>query len=313
MKTVFLGTSVFALPVLEALFLNGHELAAVITQPDRPCGRGLRISPSAVKSKAEELGIPVWQPVRVNAPDFLTMIQDVVEPEVLIVAAYGQILRKKLLSIPRRGCINVHASLLPAYRGADPIRWTLLRGEQKTGVTIMLMDEGVDTGPILSARELLVNEMDNAETLTSRLGQLGSGLLIETLAGMEQGEITPRTQDNEKASYAPPMTRQMVQIDWRLSAREIVNQIRAFSPCPGAYGILNGKRIHILRASVGISKSTWEPGTVIGIEKEQGILVATGEGMVTVTQLKPENRKALHFRDFCCGYRLAPGAGFSVE
>ncbi len=304
MKIVFMGTSSFAVSVLEELLKEEeNNILGVVTKPDRPAGRGRKLHPSPVKKKAEEEGLIIWQPERVNAPEFLDVLR-CVSPEVIIVAAYGQILRRDLLSIPPRGAINVHASLLPRFRGPDPIRSALLQGEKETGVTIMLMDEGVDTGPILAQKKVEIEREDNYQSLVEKLGKEGGKLLVETLPRWVRGEISPRPQEGE-ASYAPVLKKEKARINWKDSAVSIVNQVRAFSPYPGAYTYFHDRRIKILKADSkeGVSAP---PGTVVEINP-QGFVVAAGEGGVLVEEVQPESRKIMISREFCCGYHLREG------
>ncbi|HOA99181.1 MAG: methionyl-tRNA formyltransferase [Atribacterota bacterium] len=304
MKIVFMGTSSFAVLVLEELLKKEeNNILGVVTKVDRPAGRGRKLRPSPVKKKAEEEGLTIWQPERVNAPEFLDILR-CVSPEVIIVAAYGQILRRDLLSIPPRGAINVHASLLPSFRGPDPIRSALLQGEKETGVTIMLMDEGVDTGPILAQKKVEIEREDNYQSLTEKLGKEGGKLLVETLPRWARGEIAPRPQEGE-VSYAPILKKEKARINWEDSAVNIVNQVRAFSPYPGAYTYFQDRRIKILKANSkeGVSAP---PGTVVEINP-QGFVVAAGEGGVLVEEVQPESRQVMTSREFCCGYHLREG------
>ncbi|MDI3543402.1 MAG: methionyl-tRNA formyltransferase [Candidatus Atribacteria bacterium] len=299
-----MGTSSFAVLVLEELLRDrNNNILGIVTKPDRPAGRGRKLCSSPVKEKAKEEGLTIWQPERVNDIEFLNILRSV-SPEVIVVAAYGQILRRDLLSLPRKGAINVHASLLPRFRGPDPIRSVLLQGEKTTGVTIMLMDEGVDTGPILAQKEVAIDKEDNYQSLTEKLGKEGGKLLVETLPRWVRGEITPRSQEGE-VSYAPILKKERARIDWRDSAFNIVNQIRAFSPYPGAYTYFQNRRLKILKAILeeGVSAS---PGTVIEINS-RGFVVATGEGGVLVEEVQPESRQVMVSREFCCGYPLKEG------
>lgn len=299
-----MGTSSFAVLVLEELLKDrNNNILGIVTKPDHPAGRGRKLRSSPVKEKAKEEGLTIWQPERVNNIEFLNILRSV-SPEVIVVAAYGQILRRDLLSLPRRGAINVHASLLPRFRGPDPIRAALLQGEKKTGVTIMLMDEGVDTGPILAQKEVAIDEEDNYQSLTEKLGKEGGKLLLETLPRWVRGEIAPRLQGGE-ASYAPILKKERARIDWGDSAFNIVNQIRAFSPYPGAYTYFQNRRLKILKAILKERVSA-SPGTVVEISS-QGFVVAAGEGGVLIEEVQPESRQVMVSREFCCGYPLREG------
>ncbi len=304
MKIVFMGTSSFAVLVLEELLKKEeNNILGVVTKVDRPAGRGRKLRPSPVKKKAEEEGLTIWQPERVNAPEFLDILR-CVSPEVIIVAAYGQILRRDLLSIPPRGAINVHASLLPSFRGPDPIRWALLRGEKETGVTIMLMDEGIDTGPVLAQKKVAIERDDNYQSLVEKLGREGGKLLVETLPRWVREEISPRPQEGE-VSYAPVLKKERAKINWEDKAFDIVNQVRAFSPRPGAYTYYNNTRIKILKASLKEEISA-SPGTVVEVSP-RGFVVAGGEGGLLVEEVQPESRRAMSSWEFCCGYHLKKG------
>ena len=245
MKVVFLGTGLLGLPTLRALANSPeHEVCAVFTQPDRPAGRGLELRASPVKVLAQELRLRICQPEVINREvDAIGRVQ----PDVVVVAAYGQILSGELLRIPRLGSINLHAALLPRYRGAAPIQWALIHDEGTTGLTTFLMDEGLDTGPILLQRSLPIAEEDTAASLEARLAELGAGLMLDTLRGLERGELAPCPQDNAKASYAPKIKKELGKIDWTKSARELFNLIRALNPTPGAYAFYQGKRLKIHR------------------------------------------------------------------
>ncbi len=291
-------------------------MLGVITQPDRPRGRGKKLTPSPVKTTAQKFGYPVWQPENVNNPEFLKFLAGVA-PDACVVAAYGQILRLSLLSLAPYGCINLHASLLPSYRGADPIRWALLKGEKETGVTVMQMDEGVDTGPILAKKKEKIYPSDDSQSLTERLSRIGGQLVVDTLSCLEKGRITTRPQNNEGSSTAPRIAREMTRIDWSEDADRILNRIRALSPSPGAFTVLRGKRVQIFEASVWKGPSPVEgqekkePGTIIRVVKEQGLVVRAGKGTALLLhRLRPESRNTLYHYEFCAGYRIEAGETF---
>ncbi|HPZ81447.1 MAG TPA: methionyl-tRNA formyltransferase [Candidatus Atribacteria bacterium] len=304
MNIVFMGTSSFAVLVLEELLkMEDSNILGVVTTPDRPAGRGRKLHPPPVKEKAEKEGLVIWQPKRVNAPEFVSVLRGV-SPEIIVVAAYGQILRQDLLAIPQRGAVNVHASLLPSFRGADPIRWALLRGEKETGVTIMLMDEGIDTGPVLAQEKVAIERDDNYQSLTEKLGREGGKLLVETLPRWVRGEISLRPQEGE-VSYAPVLKKERAKITWEDKAFDIVNQVRAFYPRPGAYAYYNNTRIKILKASLKEEISA-SPGTVVEVSP-RGFVVAGGEGGLLVEEVQPESRRVMSSWEFCCGYHLKKG------
>lgn len=306
MKLIFMGTSSFSVLILEALLSSQFELLGVITQPDRPAGRGKKLSAPPVKKRMTGLEIPVWQPKRVNDPGFVEQVRSL-RPQAIVVASFGQIIKKELLQVPVRGFINVHPSLLPKYRGADPIRWTLLNGEEETGVTIMLMDEGMDSGPILSQKSLKIKEEDNAATLEEKLGQLGGELLVDTLDKWSKGAIVPRSQDDSLVSYAPKLGKEAARVDWVKPARFIVNQIRAFSPRPGAWAYFRGKRVKILSGKLDSGNKLGEPGEIVEIDKDKRLIVATKKGLVQIGLLQPEGSKVLTSLEFYCGYRVQEG------
>ncbi|HAX97728.1 MAG TPA: methionyl-tRNA formyltransferase [Candidatus Atribacteria bacterium] len=308
-KVVFLGTTSLSIGVLRSLFDAQYNIAAVITQPDRECGRGRRLTPPPVKVWSQDHGFNVLQPDKVNRKDFLEVMNDIA-PDVMIVAAYGQILRSSLLEIAPFGCINVHASLLPRYRGADPIRWAILNGEKKTGVSIMLMDEGIDTGPVLAVREVEIESSDDCNALEKKLGEIGGDLLVEILPDWIAGKIKPIPQSDDRASYAGKIPKDLYQINWDRSAEEIVRQIRAFAPCPGAFGYFHQKRLKIIKAHVYKQEEKVKAGQIIRYEPNVGLLVGTGRGILAIEELHPENRNLQSGQEFCCGYRIQPGDEF---
>ncbi|MDP9115116.1 MAG: methionyl-tRNA formyltransferase, partial [Acidobacteriota bacterium] len=248
MKLVFMGTPSFAVPTLEHAIAAGHEVVAVFTQPDRPKGRGQKDALPPVKEAALRLGLPVHQPERVRRPEVVEQLR-AVAPEAMVVVGYGQIIPKAILDIPPQGIINVHASLLPKYRGAAPIQWAIARGETRTGVTTMRINEGLDTGDMLLRWETAIGPEENAVELGRRLAIAGAELLVRTLAGL--ATIKPEPQDDSAATYAPILKKEDGKIDWQLSAREILNRIRGFEPWPGGYGFLRGQRLQIWHAAVG--------------------------------------------------------------
>ncbi len=303
MRLVFLGTGSLGLPTLRAL-AHSHQILAVFTQPDRPAGRGLKLKTPPVKIVAQELKLPVHQPAKIQRE--VEAIR-ALSPDALVIVAYGQILSKELLDVPRLGCVNLHASLLPKYRGAAPIQWALMEGETKTGVTTLLLDEGLDTGPILLQRECPISEEDTAGTLGERLAQLGADLVRETLEGLEMGRLTPRPQDPSQASYAPKIPKELERLNWTKGARTLFNLIRALSPAPGAYTLYQGRRLKIYRSrALASSIGEPEPGTVIDFGP-QGPIVQTGQGALELLEVQPEGRRPMSGLDFARGYRLKMG------
>jgi len=308
MRIVFIGSGAIGVPTLRAL-AEDHEVIAVFTRPDRPAGRGYRPRPTPIKLAAEELGLQIYQPEDINAPAVLDQIRELA-PDVIVVASFGQILTGELLRIPRLGAINLHASLLPKYRGAAPIQWALIRGEQETGVTTFLMDEGMDTGPILLQRKVEITPEDDAGSIEERLAALGAEAMLETLTGLADGKLEPQPQDHSAATYAPKLKKAHEKIDWARPARELVNLIRALSPRPGAFTTFRGKRLKIYKARVvGLeTEQGWRarPGEVLGVGRE-GPLVKTATEALELLELQPEGKRRMSGRDFVHGYRLEPG------
>lgn len=307
MRIIFFGTPDFAVPSLKALLAEGEEVVLAVTQPDKVKGRGHRIAQPPVKEFAAAHGIPVIQPPGIRLASFPEELNSY-RPDVIVVVAYGRIIPPEVLGLPPLGCINVHGSLLPKYRGAGPIQWALINGERKTGITTMRMDEGLDTGDILMTEETHIGDDDDAVTLGERLAVIGAGLLVKTLKGLKDGSLHARPQEGE-ASYAPPLTREDGRISWSGSAAHIRNLIRGTYPWPGAVCLLNGERLMIIRASVPAPGGRGEPGKITRISAE-GIEVGTGEGLLLVKEVKPEGKKAMPASAFANGRRLKEGMSF---
>jgi len=298
-----MGTPEFAVPSLGALAESGDEVVALIAQPDRPSGRGRKLTPPPTKQLAERLGIPVLQPSRIRTDEFIQELKKL-NPDLICVVAYGKILPKAVLDLPRLGCVNVHASLLPEYRGAAPINWAIACGEKVTGVTTMMMDEGMDTGDILLKREIPIDEEDTGETLSGKLSQLGAKLLIETIELLKKRELRPQKQDESRATYAPLLKKEDGKIDWGRPAVEIENQVRGMLPWPGAFTTLDGKLLKVYK--VRVSDGAGKPGVVI--ESNTGtIRVGTGEGTVDIQELQIEGGKRLDSKAFLAGRKINPG------
>jgi methionyl-tRNA formyltransferase len=309
LRIVFMGTAELACASLKALLKSpDFEIPGVVTQPDRPGGRGLKLQPSPVKTIAAGAGLPVWQPGRASHPDFLAQLA-AVRPDVLVVAAYGQILPQSMLDLPRFGGVNVHASLLPKYRGAAPIQWAILNGEAETGVTIMKMAAGLDTGDILSRQSVPIFPEDNSATLRERLAVLGAELLVPTILGYTSGGITPQPQDESAASYAPKITREDGRLDWTRPARTLWNQVRAFTPWPGAFTSLPEnsarRRLKICRAAVEEHRSG-PPGEILQADKT-GLVVACGQGALRIHELQLEGGRKMTVAELLAGHSLQPG------
>jgi len=304
MRIVFMGTPEFAVPSLKALVESGDEVVALVAQPDKPKGRGLKPSPPPTKVIAEEYGVPVLQPPGIRTEAFLLELA-ALNPDLICVAAYGKILPKAVLVLPRFGCLNVHASLLPKYRGAAPVNWAIARGEAVTGITIMQMDKGMDTGDILLTREIPIDYDDTGVTLTEKLSLAGAELLLLAIAGLKKGYLRPLKQDEAAATYAPMLKKEDGRVDWSKPAGEIRNQIRGMLPWPGAYTFSNGKMLKIYKAEV--SEGEGEPGEVLAAG--QGILrVMTGEGALDIFELQMEGGKRLDAKAFLSGRKIEPGA-----
>jgi methionyl-tRNA formyltransferase len=300
-----MGTAQFAVPTLKKLLESRHEVVGVVTQPDRPSGRGREVRISPVKQVALEAGIPIYQPERVRSEDFIALVREM-SPDAIVVAAFGQIIPKAILDIPRFGSINVHASLLPKYRGAAPVHYALFNGETVTGITTMLMDPGLDTGPILLQREIEISPDDNEGTLEARLADVGADLLIETLDLLEEDALAPQPQDDSIATRAPSVKKEECRVDWNQDSRAIVNRIRGCTPRPGAYALFHGSVLRIWSAESRDSGSG-KPGEIIGTSRD-GILVKAGRGAVLLKEVQPENRKRMKAGDFARGYGITVGA-----
>ncbi len=305
-SVVYMGTPDFAVPTLEALHHAPFDLKLVVTQPDRPKGRGRQLTAPPVKKAAVELGYEVTQPQDVRDASFMKTLRSIA-PDYLVVVAFGQILPIGILSIPTRGAINVHASLLPKYRGPAPIQWAIMRGETTTGVTTMLMDTGVDTGDMLLDASTTIEKTDTASTLHDRLARIGADLLVETIDGHHHGRIFPRTQKHELATYAPMLKKEHGKIQWHESALAIDAQIRAMTPWPGAFCTMCGRRYKIHKARPITDRPSSEaPGTVVpGFPDE--LRIATGDGVLAILEIQSASGKRLDIKQFLCGTCIAPG------
>ncbi len=307
MRVVFMGTPEFAVPSLKALLDAGYAVVGVFTQPDRPVGRGHKLAACPVKKLAVERGVPVYQFERLRNEEGLACLR-ALAPDIVVTAAFGQILSQALLDVPKMGTVNVHASLLPAYRGAAPINWCILNGETRTGVTTMLTDAGVDTGAMLLRRETDIGETETAAELSARLSQLGAELLIETLKGYIAGEIAPVKQDERLASRQPMLKKEMGLIDWTRSAKEIACQARGLDPWPSAYTDYAGGTLKIYRARPAVGEG--EPGTVLRSSAKEGLFVACGEGALEVLEMQAPGGKRMSARAYLAGKKIEPGTRF---
>lgn len=312
---VFMGTPDFAVPSLRALARAGFPLQAVITQPDRPRGRGHRLTPSPVKAAALELGLPVHQPERLDEPQVLAWLKELA-PEAVVVVAFGQKIPSEVLHLPPLGCVNVHASLLPRYRGAAPIQRAIMAGDGVSGITTMLMDEGWDTGPILLQEELALRPDETGGSLHDRLAQLGARLLVETLQRLKAGTLQPTPQDDRLATRAPKLREGEQLIDWSQPAVVLERQVRALHPFPGAVTFHRGRRLIIERAAVaqeGPVGGPGEPGQVMDPAGQGRLLVRAGEGALEILQLRPAGKRSMTARDYLNGFPAEPGDRMASE
>ena len=303
---IYMGTPAFALPPLRALVYNNYRINAVITQPDKPRGRGKKLIPTPVKEYAGKAGLPCLEPGSLKDPDFLEKIREL-SPSLIVTAAYGKILPPSLLELPPLGCINLHFSLLPRYRGAAPVQRAIMEGEKETGVTVFFMDRGMDTGDIILQEKAAILEGETAGELLTRLADLGAEALVKAVGMLKEGRAPRRPQDPGKATEAPPLWREEELIDWQAEAERVASQINGLSPSPGSHSFLLGRRLKFLRALA--AGGSGPPGRVLDIGGE-GFLVAAGRGAVQVLEVQPEGKKPMPAGDFARGYRIGPGALF---
>jgi methionyl-tRNA formyltransferase len=307
MRVVFLGSGAFAIPCFEALLDAGHEVKALVTQPDREKGRGRELAPPPLKPVAERRGVPVLQPRRIREPEAQDAVR-ALQPEIQVVVAYGQILPQAVIDIPPRGTVNVHSSLLPRYRGAAPIHWAIASCERVTGVTTMLIDAGLDTGPTLLAREMEIAPEDTTASLEPRLARLGAQVLLDTLDGLAAGRLQPIPQDPARATHARVLQKEDGRLDWTQPASLLDCRIRGFFPWPGAFTLHDGRTLKVLRARPLPSAPAADPGTVLEVSAE-GLLVACGGGSaLRLLEVQPESRRAMPATAFAAGARLVAGA-----
>ena len=302
MNIVFMGTPAFALPTLEKIYNSSHSILSVITQPDRPKGRGQKQVDSPIKKFALENNLPLLQPATVNTKEFIASLLEN-RPDYIIVVAFGQILSETLLKVPKQFCINLHSSLLPKYRGAAPINRAILNGETRSGVTTMIMDKGMDTGDILLVDETPIEQNDDAQCLHDKLSEQGGKLVLETLSRLQKNDLLPTPQDSDLASYAPKLKKEESLIDWKIDAESIFNKIRGLSPWPGTHTLYNGKRLAILKGEIVLGESSDRPGHVERIT-DTGIEVGTGKNRLKITELKLEGKKAMPVKSFLSGYKI---------
>ena len=304
MRIIFMGTPEFAAPAIDSLIAAGHEIAAVFSQPDKPKGRGYAMTPPPVKVKALEHGVPVYQPTSMRDGEALKIFH-AIKPDVGVVIAYGKILPQEILDSPKYGCINVHASLLPKYRGAAPIQWSVIDGEPKTGVTIMQMDAGLDTGDMLLRSETEIQPDETAGELHDRLSAMGAELIVRTLDALAKGELRPEKQDDSRSCYAKMLTKELCAVDWSRSAREIHNRIRGLSPWPVATAVLEGKKLKIHRSAVSdMEAPEAECGEIISLDP---LTVKCGSGAVELLEIQAEGKKRMFSADYLRGHKIDLG------
>lgn len=303
-----MGTPDFSVGALEALIKAGHQITAVVTQPDKPKGRGKELQMSPVKQCALKYDIPVFQPVKIKAQEEVSILRNF-EADIFIVAAFGQILSEEILKMPRFGCINIHASLLPKYRGAGPIQRVILEGEKETGITIMQMDKGIDTGDILLQSSFPIDPKETGDSLHDKLAEEGARLIVEALEKIEAGEITPRKQKEEEACYAGMLQKSMGRIDWNKDAVQIERMVRGLNSWPSAYTTYRGKTLKIWDSDISENETASEevvPGMVTAVKKD-AIYVRTGEKELRITELQLEGKKRMAVKDFLLGYQIKAG------
>lgn len=305
MKIIFMGTPSFAVKTLEAIKQAGHEVVLVVTQPDKPFGRGKKIKKSEVKVKAEELGLEVFQPEKIKRKEAVEKL-DSYDVDLIVVVAYGQILSKKILDIPRLGCVNVHASLLPKLRGAAPINWSIINGDDRTGVTTMMMDVGLDTGDMLLSEECHIDENMNAAQLNEKLSIMGADLLSKTLRELEFGDLNRVEQNHAEHTYAPMLDKELAKIDWNDSTLNIHNKVRGLNPDQVAWFNYDGKKFKVYETEKIIGKEDEEAGTVLSVDKK-GLNVATGDGIIRILEMQAQGKKRMKASDYLRGNKIDCG------
>lgn len=306
MRVIFMGTPDFATGTLEEIVKAGHEVAGVVTQPDKPKGRGKTMMPTPVKETALKYNLPVYQPKKVREPEFVELLRSL-KPDVMVVAAFGQIITKEILEMPKYGCINVHASLLPAYRGAAPIQWAVINGDKESGVTIMQMDEGIDTGDMIEKAVVPIAEDETGGSLFDKLSHTGAKLCVKVLRDLEEGKAVRKKQPEESTTpYAKMIDKKMGEVDWKKSAKEIEQLIRGLNPWPSAYTKVHGKTLKLWKAKVLLKTSQMNPGQIVKVTKDS-LAVQTGQGMLEIQELQLEGKKRMDTSSFLRGYALAEG------
>ncbi len=310
MKVVFMGTPDFAVETLEALIRSEHQIAAVVTQPDKPKGRGKSMQFPPVKEIALKEGLIIYQPKKVRDPEFIKILKEIA-PDVIVVVAFGQIIPQEIIDLPKYGCINVHGSLLPKYRGAAPIQWAVIDGEQESGVTTMQMDAGLDTGDMLLKTVVTLQEKETGGSLFEKLSKAGADLLIRTLKALEENSVTPKKQGESPTPYAKMLTKEMGRIDWEKEAKVIERLIRGLNPWPSAYTYLGEKTLKIWQAQVEERETGEKPGTVIEVNKKE-LKVQTGKGILSLEEVQLEGKKRMEIDAFLRGNAVEKGTVFGL-
>lgn len=305
MKVIFMGTPDFSVKALESIINAGHEVVAVVTQPDKKKGRGNQVQYPPVKETALQHGLDVYQPERVRNEEFVEFLRSL-NADIIVVSAFGQILPKSILEMTKYGCINIHASLLPKYRGAAPIQWSIIDGEEKTGVTIQQMNEGIDTGDILEAEEVKIDVKETGGSLFDKLAETGAGLIVRTMEHIEQGKVNPVKQDDSKSNYAKMLTKELGNIDFSKSAESIERLIRGLTPWPSAYTKLYGKTLKIWDADVSDKEYEGVAGEIVDVDR-QAVYVKTGEKTLVINELQLEGKKRMSTQSFLLGFNIEKG------
>ncbi len=305
LRIIFMGTPDFATLNLKALIDGPDDVVAIVTQPDRPKGRGKQLAPPPVKLFAESIGIPVLQPAKIRTEEFLNGLLSY-KPDLIVVTAYGRILPPSLLELAPMGCINVHGSLLPLHRGAAPIQWSVIKGDKEVGVTVMRMDEGMDTGDILLKESIQADPEETAGTLFEKLAHLGSDTLLKAIKGLKEGTIAGTPQDHSQATEAPMLKKTDGLVDWSKNARELESLIRGLDPWPSAFSFLNSKRLRLFKPEVVYKWNAAQPGSLLRADK-RGLLIACGKDALLVKEIQPEGKKRMTAEAFLCGCSLDPG------
>ena len=311
MNLVFMGTPDFAVPTLKTLDMSRHSILGVVTQPDRPKGRGQEMQASPVKQYALDKGLKVYQPEKASAPEFVSELSEL-KPDLIVVIAYGQILRENLLSLPRHFCMNIHASLLPKYRGAAPINWAIINGDKESGVTTMKMDKGLDTGDMLLMKKIAIEKDDTAQDLHDKLSEAGGVLALETIDQLEKGMLKFIPQNDAESTYASKLKKEDGCLHWDQEAETLRNRVRGMEPWPGAFGFLKGKRLRFCRVETGPGEKDDTPGTVMRVS-DYGIEIGTLKDRIIVTEIQPEGKKRMTVKSYLQGHPVKLGERFDAS